>query len=585
MRKRKILLQIIISFVLLSGCSNKPPTLAELTQLLENTAEEGEGISKKELEVSDDINKMGKDAIPHLISLLKHKNKKVQDLAAFTLGGIDGLKPSHLNALIDAAKQKDRLGWLPHAIAEIGTPEAINYLAEELVKDKQQYTQLTFAFEYLGEKGIPYLIQLYTKYEFDYELQSCINFILIRMKEKAVSAIDPLLEIAKNEKLNKNVRGNAIFAIAQIGPSAKRVLADLKELSANDPESFKGEVDEAIINMRLPEAVPILLNRLEKEQTFMLFRKIAALGENGKSAGPTLVRYLKHNNWGLRNLSAETVGYIGYTEAGPLLIDALKTDSDWGLVIAAIDALRRLKIHESIPELSHVRDTYWFPPVREAAAKAIKTISENNTRETKNHFKNEANEEDEFLNEYGDIFKKIDMKRYLIWETMDKWKAKTYYEPDDQLDKKSLEKLVYNVETLEHDREGEHVSIQKQVPDVGIKLSDGYLVGSDRGEWGGELSFIGFNGEYKKLLDENINGIFKMSSGIVTLGGLDHLGPGTGFIYKVLKDEKEGWRVEVWKKLPGVPHKSWLQKDGKLFVYCSYACLTIDPDGTFKIVE
>jgi hypothetical protein len=91
------------------------------------------------------------------------------------------------------------------------------------------------------------------------------------------------------------------------------------------------------------------------------------------------------------------------------------------------------------------------------------------------------------------------------------------------------------------------------------------------------LSFISNDNEYKFIDKANINGIYKMSSGIVAVADAS--------LIKVFRDDKKNWKVEMWKALPGHSYKSWLQKDGNLFVFCADVCLTIDPDGTFKVVE
>jgi HEAT repeat protein len=436
MCKRKLLLQIIFSFVLLSGCSNKPPTLAELTQLLEKNVEQGDGLSERVQKVSADIRKMGADVIPHLIILLKHENSEVRNLAAFTLKEMDGLNESHLDALIDA--NRNGVDWLTGTIAKIGTPKAFNYLAEELVKDKSTYSAYSHAFSLIGDKGVPYLIELLKRYH-DKDLIRCVVYIFTEMKGRVESTIDPLIEIAKDKELDKNIRKDAILTIGKRCPKRKITLPELREFSSSDPEFFKKAVDDAIINMQLPEAVPILLDRMNEnpKQILVYIYQLAALKESGKAAGPTLVRYLKHESWTVRFYSAHSLGFIGYTEAGPVLIDLLKTNYDWQLVIAAVDSLGRLKVRDAIPSLTYVKKNHWYYRVRDAAAKAILAITKNKSYESKNHF---DGEEQDFVNEYRDVLE-FDHNDKITWKTAEKWMARTYYDPEDQLSKETVKKL------------------------------------------------------------------------------------------------------------------------------------------------
>ena len=106
---------------------------------------------------------------------------------------------------------------------------------EELKKEKRRNTQLTFAFELLGPKGVPYLLKLYESADgFDEELFYTINSIFGELEDKAASAVDPLMEIASNKSKPEEFRVFAVLALGEIGSSAERSIPLLQELAENN---------------------------------------------------------------------------------------------------------------------------------------------------------------------------------------------------------------------------------------------------------------------------------------------------------------------------------------------------------------
>jgi len=55
-----------------------------------------------------------------------------------------------------------------------------------------------------------------------------------------------------------------------------------------------------------------------------------------------------------------------------------------------------------------------------------------------------------------------------------------------------------------------------------LSAFEGRLVGTDRGEFGGELVFRARDGSIQSVLKDNVQGIFKMPFGLVVFAGLDY---------------------------------------------------------------
>jgi hypothetical protein len=58
---------------------------------------------------------------------------------------------------------------------------------------------------------------------------------------------------------------------------------------------------------------------------------------------------------------------------------------------------------------------------------------------------------------------------------------------------------------------------EKKFPDIAIWHSDGWIVGTDTGEWGGELAFVGDNGGFELIANGRVGGILRVDSGFLTI--------------------------------------------------------------------
>jgi hypothetical protein len=113
----------------------------------------------------------------------------------------------------------------------------------------------------------------------------------------------------------------------------------------------------------------------------------------------------------------------------------------------------------------------------------------------------------------------------------------------------------------------------------------GWLLGRDRGEWGGELVFLGADGKQSILMEDNIVGIFRLGSEIVAVGGTAHLNLAESNIFRVTMTANGQWTAYKWLTLPGAPGESLLKADGRLFVSTTEGGLIISQDGKIEMEE
>lgn len=131
----------------------------------------------------------------------------------------------------------------------------------------------------------------------------------------------------------------------------------------------------------------------------------------------------------------------------------------------------------------------------------------------------------------------------------------------------------------------EHRRKISQTPQVGVRVPNGWLLGADRGEWGGELVFKEDNKEPYYILEENIGGLFKLGERFIAVTGLAHLTLNNGLIYEVkFMDGK--WRAEPWRALPGAPRNSGKLKSGEVMVATSGGGIVVlSESGHFRMAD
>jgi HEAT repeat protein len=579
--KNSILLFLLFLIILDLGFSQNQDNLHKLIEAVKNTKNTEEGISEEEQIIAENILIYKNEAINYLLPLLKHPNKNVRDLTSYILRDIDGLEEKHLDALIQSRLNGD--GWIPPAIAKIGTPKALRFLEGELKTEKRnETTQLTYAFEILGEKGIPYLIDIFNdSLIFDYDLAWAIENIFRELNYKAELAIDPLIKLMLNKKSKLIIRKTAIRCLAAIGEQAARSIPSMNQLKLNEPVEFQGVINHAFIELKSEEANEYLKDKLQlllikkNPNLFdkILFRDIQRIGHNAKILGPILLEFINHNVWAFRLEAVETIDSIGYSEAAPKFIELLKNENDWRIVNAAINSLGKFKTKEALPGLEWISNNHWYPPVRNEAKKAIDLINNKSVSE----IHNEQNEKD-YCECCIDTISKSEMRELGLFIDS----TSIHY-----LSRGKLSSLKYLGRDrsigLTYNSSGKVIKYPKvlQTPDRGIEVDDGYLVSSRRGEFGGELVFIGNNNSRLTLCEDNIFNIFKGKFGIIVISDefYEH-----SFITKVYKNKNGKWGAVRWKSLPGSYISSYLLDDGKLLINCYGGNVLFYPDGKLEIV-
>lgn len=330
----------------------------------------------------------------------------------------------------------------------------------------------------------------------------------------------------------------------------------------------------------------------------LIFRDIAELGENGVDAGPAVMRSLDSDDFEERLLAAKTLGYIKYLDAVPKLVSLLNDKTDVRMSYVAAESLGRMKSKNALTSLKKVAANHWYPITKETAKKAIQHIQNGKVYDNTLQGKN-------FAFYYFDT-------QLLNIESCDEVTSQTVREPLSQKlyisnSKEQLEKLKYKSVVISYgacDEEQqkvdnpngiievnasnivEHRKSIYQTPQIALKIEDGWLVGSDSGEWGGELVHISSTNEHTILLKENVEDIYKLGERYIATTGLAHLSMNDGVIYELYKDKSDNWKNRPWRILPGAPRTSWFVDTGELLINTvGGGSILLSKDGNLRMAK
>jgi len=471
------------------------------------------------------VRKFGKPAIPLLIPLLRNPDMRVRQRAAHVLDEMKGFTKSDIRELMDITREGFYGTVIP--IAEDGSEEDLRTLYT-ILKSQNWLESIVLAFDVAGEKGLPLLLEKMANecccYEGPYTKH--LQGLFSRIGEGSRPAVLPLKSIALDKTKCLESRKKAVQCLGYIGTRARVVRDDLKNLARNEPEEFEKIVSDALKEIKDENWLLQLVKKLDDAkdafEIIIVLRDFAQMGVDANDAGEVVLKYLKDygtvspvrgkeprggsDSWSVHVAAARTLGYIGYSGAVPALQAALFFDADWQLNWAAAESLGMLKSPSSLERLRKVAATHWYRPVRDAANKAIRIIEG----------KPEPEDKQKYVSFGIEYFRYTWIGEW--WNPIQRCGPKAIYE-----------------ET------------------ISFPVANGSLVGTDKGEWGGELAFVNKEGDRKALLPDNVRAILRMSDGIVVITGLGHLSLRYGSVYLAYPDEQGTWHIEKKLVLPGSP--------------------------------
>jgi hypothetical protein len=309
-----------------------------------------------------------------------------------------------------------------------------------------------------------------------------------------------------------------------------------------------------------------------------VLRELAELGSGGQPAIKRVIALLGNSDWDIRTAAARTLGYFGSRQAVTPLLGVLNNAENWQLSFVAAESLGRLGDGHAGPALAALEHDHWYPPVRESARKARAAIAAGD------HHASSADPDSSSggfvgYEQAGEEVKPCHPRA---------GQARESFLPDHDLSRALVAKMTYDAVIVGYGCAGvgqstRHEIPSKQVPSAALEVADGWLLGGNRGEWGGEIVFVDRRGRQTKLVDDNIDSITRLGTRIFAAGGVAHISIDRGMVYEVLRDAQGHWSAQPWRVLPGEPWSSAPQPDGSWLIDTNGGTVVLAPDGEIRM--
>lgn len=559
------------------ACQTPGDCISKLYKVLDRSDSPNVYPSLEEQAVIKKLLDLGEDAMPFIVQLLEEKDENIARNGAVALREAKNIDKKYLPQII--AGLDKGIPWLAPALGRIGTPEAAEIAVKKfLVSRGAPHNQEAYALKLFGETALPAIIKA-AKCEFgcNDETYYLLGSALAEMGDARANAAKSLIEFAEDTSLSRGIRQGYIYMISFLGEPGLVIEDNLLKIREDEPLLTKA-VDRALIGIKSKHSAKIYAERIVNGEGKNILVDIARLGTIGNEAGAAIIDLLDSNDMEERLMAARTLGFIEYTPAAHKLIQLMNETSDVQLSWVAAESLGRMKSEIAKPALKIVATSHWYLPVRKAAKRAIEHVNSKNGYDNKYHVNNFA-------------FEYYDYQRFRL-KSCENITLKIKLEPEDQKlyishAKEKLESLAYKSVIVSYgandeeqqraeDPDGiieinqrnidEHRRDILQVPQVALRVDGGWLAGSNRGEWGGELVYIPGNKKAIKILDKNIKNIYRLGDRYIAVTGLAHLGMSRGMVYELFQDKDGYWCGKEWLKLPGSPRSSSLVETGEILI-------------------
>ncbi len=538
-----------------------------------------------------------------LVRLLADPDPKIAELAAYGLREAPSIDTRHLPQI--RAGLDRGLSWLPLALARIDSDEAAKEAVDRyLVSKSAPENQEGFAVAQSGDRAIPFIVELARcRTTCANDTHYLLAAALSRMGPERQLAAPALMSIVRDPKSPRLAVTGALEMIASLDTDGGAVENDLLHELDIAPQISQW-IENALVGIKSSASGDIYARRLQAGADNSILNDIATTGKAAHDAGPALLDLLSRRqdpSSDLRPGIIRAIGFVGYKKGVPALVRALDDPIDARVAWTAAVSLGQLDARDAIVALDRTAEQHWYLPVRKAAAEAaLKMRSGNGPARV------EAT--DTLNNEYSFwSFENIDgdvpdcsvhqerVRRIPVGQSL-----------GSHASARKLKQLTFDTEVLSYgasdaeeqratgtnvvevgpDNIVEHRTPTKQVPGVALRVEGGWVAGSNRGEWGGELMFLGDDGVRYKVLDENIEGIHRLGQRVVITTGLAHLSMNQGAVYDLTRDASGKWRASIWRVLPSAPAKSFLVEPTALFVRSiGGGAVVIESDGRMRMAR
>jgi hypothetical protein len=127
-----------------------------------------------------------------------------------------------------------------------------------------------------------------------------------------------------------------------------------------------------------------------------------------------------------------------------------------------------------------------------------------------------------------------------------------------------------------------------------VKVADGWLIGTDAGEWGGELRWFSDDGKNSYYIEtdpvhkfptNNVRFFLEAKKDIFVVQGLSHMGIAQGTLSLVSKSPGEGkWSIRTIADLGAGPSAGVVDAEGNFLIVAGMRVVKVTPTGKISVV-
>lgn len=392
----------------------------------------------------------------------------------------------------------DSGGVIAHALAEIGTDEAIAILFRDLARSGMR-NQTGFALRRLGPEVLTHalpVLAMERRHLPPYQRGwTAASSLVWEFGSRATFIADDWIEIATDESVSVENRIAALRGLAAMGGHLGDRSPALRSLLSSPDEEIADAAYEVLLRSYDP-SVAVRHARTCKPEALVwdqfarrakvCLGQLADFGSNGERAGAEVLPFLDSENTAERLYAIEALGLIGYRLAIPEIEDFLKSE-DWRLRYAAIRALGHLSSKDSVPKIEAAAADYWLDELNWYARAVVQSLIRNQPA---------GGSMPSSWSGYGSFG--------------------AYDSPyEKRRDCKSGDWSFGDVEF--------RVQATNRADTVQLEVEDGLLVGVDQGEFGGALVWKPEHGEEVTLWRDNTYALHPVDGGYISIHGSAHM--------------------------------------------------------------
>jgi hypothetical protein len=358
----------------------------------------------------------------------------------------------------------------------------------------------------------------------------------------ATAALDAWRDIALDGAQPTARRVGALRGLEAMRENGRSAGAFISGLLHDEHPAIRDSAQATLLAMRDPSALVKLVAECppvdsfpERWEATQCLVEIARFGATAESYGPQILAHLRTGGGDDRAFAATTLGMIGYRPAAAELVSALGSN-DWRIVLASARSLGWMMAKEADAALSDVARRHWLRPVRDAATRALRSIHDE--------------EKSRPVYEWEQVFDKRDPFNF---------ESAPFGEEDTG--ECASEAWSWSGGEIAGSRPGVSTDeLQRMGRKFGLdnlnayhRVANGTLLGTDAGEWGGNLWFQSDNGKREQLFELNIQDIDDSANGIIAIAGIAHMTINYGYVLAIKPVAGGGYAAQRSVVLPGAP--------------------------------